>query len=241
MRIAILQRDPFMRQSIESALADEGYTCLTYDDGLSMSKVLARSTVDLLVLDWNGTRLSGAEVLKSVRAVGGNRMPVLFASAETSEESAVRALAGGADDYVALPLRPGEFRERISALLRRAYPDRFGSASFFEIGPYHFDKRRQLVMLRGQPVQLSGTQYRLASLFFSNIGRVMSRDHIFAMVWGREYREFTRTIDSHVSRLRLLLEIGAHNEFRLQPVYKSGYRLLHLRHGEAVKTGARVA
>ena len=84
-------------------------------------------------------------------------------------------------------------------------------------------------MVRGQPVQLSGTQYRLASLFFSNIGRVMSRDHIFAMVWGREFREFTRTIDSHVSRLRLLLEIEPQNEFRLQPVYKSGYRLLHLR------------
>jgi len=105
-------------------------------------------------------------------------------------------------------------------------------------GLYHFDTRRQLVMLRGQPVQLSGTQYRLASLFFSNIGRVLSRDHIFAMVWGREFREFTRTIDSHVSRLRLLLEIEPQNEFRLQPVYKSGYRLLHLRRGESVDADA---
>lgn len=105
-------------------------------------------------------------------------------------------------------------------------------------GMYHFDTRRQLVMLRGQPVQLSGTQYRLASLFFSNIGRVLSRDHIFAMVWGREFREFTRTIDSHVSRLRLLLEIEPQNEFRLQPVYKSGYRLLHLRRGESVDADA---
>jgi DNA-binding response OmpR family regulator len=55
------------------------------------------------------------------------------------------------------------------------------------------------------------------------------------MVWGREFREFTRTIDSHVSRLRLLLEIEPQNEFRLQPVYKSGYRLLHLRQDEAVE------
>ena len=78
-------------------------------------------------------------------------------------------------------------------------------------------------------MQLSGTQYRLASLFFSNVGRVLSRDHIFAMVWGREFREVTRTIDSHVSRLRLLLQIEPHNDFRLQPVYKSGYRLLCVR------------
>lgn len=232
MRVAVLQRDPVMRLSIEQALQGAGHACVAYDDGLAMSKALARSTVDLLVLDWRGARLSGAEVLRSVRGVGDDRLPVMFASNDTSEESMVRAFVNGADDYVALPLRPAEFRERVAALLRRAYPDRFGAASF-NVGPYLFDTRRQLVMLRDQPVPLSGTQYRLATLFFSNIGRVMSRDHIFAMVWGREFREFTRTIDSHVSRLRLLLEIEPQNEFRLQPVYKSGYRLLHLRQGES--------
>ncbi|WGS52555.1 response regulator transcription factor [Paraburkholderia sp. D15] len=231
MRIAILQRDPLMRQSIEKILIGAGHTLVSYDDGLTMSKSLARSTVDLLVLDWQGTRLGGAEVLRSVRAVGGERLPVVFASRDASEESMVRAFAGGADDYVALPLRPAEFRERIGALLRRVYPERFGG-EHFAVGPYRFNAHHQVVTLRDRVVQLSGTQYRLASLFFSNIGRVMSRDHIFAMVWGREFREFTRTIDSHVSRLRLLLEIDEPNGFRLQPVYKSGYRLLHLRHGE---------
>lgn len=232
MRIAVLQHDPVMRLSIEQVLVRAGHTCAAFDDGLAMSKALARSTVDMLVLDWQGTRLSGAEVLRSVRGVGGDRLPVMFASNDTSEDSMVRAFANGADDYVALPLRAAEFRERVAALLRRAYPQRFGAANF-NVGPYHLDTNRQVVMLHGQPVPLSGTQYRLAALFFSNIGRVMSRDHIFAMVWGREFREFTRTIDSHVSRLRLLLEIESQNEFQLQPVYKSGYRLLHLGRGEA--------
>lgn len=240
MRVAVLQRDPVMRLSIEQALMKASHACMAYDDGLAMSKALARSTVDLLVLDWQGTRLSGAEVLRSVRGGGGDRLPVMFASSDTSEESMVRAFANGADEYVALPLRPAEFRERVAALLRRAYPDRFGTAGF-HVGPYHFDARRQLVLLRDQPVPLSGTQYKLAALFFSNIGRVMSRDHIFAMVWGREFREFTRTIDSHVSRLRLLLEIEPQNDFLLQPVYKSGYRLLHLSEGESDEesTGAQ--
>lgn len=142
MRIAILQRDPVMRQSIEKVLMSASHTCMVYDDGLTMSKALARSTVDMLVLDWQGTRLSGSEVLRSVRAVGGDRLPVLFASAETSEDSVVRAFASGADDYVGLPLRPGEFRERVAALLRRAYPDRFSAASF-DVGPYHFDISRR--------------------------------------------------------------------------------------------------
>ena len=115
---------------------------MAYDDGLSMSKTLARSTVDLLVLDWQGTRLSGGAVLRAVRAVGGGRLPVIFASRDTSEENIVRAFASGADDYVALPLRPAEFRERIAALLRRAYPDRLSAASF-NVGPYHFDRSRR--------------------------------------------------------------------------------------------------
>jgi len=128
MRIAILQRDPVMRQSIEKILTSAGHTCAGYDDGLTMSKTLARSTVDLLVLDWHGTRLSGTEVLRTARAVGGDRMPVIFVSRDTSEESMVRAFVNGADDYASLPLRPAEFRERVTALLRRAYPERFGTA-----------------------------------------------------------------------------------------------------------------
>jgi len=157
MRIAILQRDLLQRQSIEKILVQASHTCVTYDDGLTMSKALACSTVDMLVLDWHGVRLSGADVLKSVRAVGGDRMPVVFASTDNSEEAAVRAFAAGADDYVSLPVRPAEFRERVAALLRRAYPDRHSVASF-DVGPYHFDAHRQLVTLRGEPVQLSGSQ-----------------------------------------------------------------------------------
>jgi two-component system phosphate regulon response regulator PhoB len=227
MRIAILQRDSLQRHLLDKILTHGGHNCVTYDDGLTLSKALVQSTVDLLVLDWHGKRMSGAEVLKSVRAVSGDLLPVAFVSKDHSEEAAVRAFAAGADDYVALPVRPAEFRGRIAALLRRAYPDHFSAASF-DAGPYHFDAHRQIVTLRGKPVPLSGTQYRLASLFFANIGRAMSRDHIFAMVWGREFQEFTRTIDSHVSRLRLLLEIDEDSGFRLQPVYKSGYRLLSL-------------
>ena len=240
MRIAILQRDPIHSKTAHKIITDAGHSCVAYQDGLSLSKTLAHSTVDLLVLDWNGVRLSGFDVLKSMRSVGSDQMPVMFASTDDSEESVARALAFGADDYVTLPLRAIEFRERINALLRRAYPDRYGAARF-DVGPYHFDTRRQLVKLHGAPVRLSGTQYRLASLFFSNIGRVLSRDHIFAMVWGREFREFTRTIDSHVSRLRLLLEIEPRNDFRLQPVYKSGYRLLYLRQDDVGADRQRAA
>jgi DNA-binding response OmpR family regulator len=142
MRIAILQRDPIQSNTLSKIVLNAGHSCAIHDDGLSLSKALALSTVDLLVLDWHGTRMSGADVLRSVRSVGGDRVPVMFASADPSEESVVRAFTLGADDYVALPVRTAEFRERIAALLRRAYPERFGAASF-DVGPYHFDTDRR--------------------------------------------------------------------------------------------------
>lgn len=230
MRIAILQGNAEHRQQLERVLTQCGHACLPFSDGLALAKTLSASTVDMLVLDWQGSRLSGAELLRTLRAVNGNQIPVLFASEDTSDDSVVRAFSVGADDYVNLPVCPSVMRARVNALLRRAYPDRYDSMRI-DAGPYHFDMRRQSVTVHRKAVLLSGTQYRLASLFFSNIGRVLSRDHIYAMVWGRELHTLTRTIDSHVSRLRLLLDIEEHNGFRLQPVYKSGYRLLRLEDG----------
>lgn len=227
MRIAILQRDAAQRGLIEGALTPCGHTCVPLGDGPGLARVLSAPEIDLLVLDWQGPRLSGMEVLRSVRAVGTRPVPVLFASRDASEDSVVRAFAIGADDYVSLPVCASVLRARVNALLRRAFPERHAGA-MLDTGPYRFDTRRQLVTVHGRPVLLSGTQYRLASLFFANVGRVLSRDQIYATVWGRELQTLTRTIDTHVSRLRILLEIEAPNGFRLQPVYKSGYRLLQV-------------
>ncbi|SDC16365.1 response regulator transcription factor [Paraburkholderia lycopersici] len=235
MRIAIFQRDAAHRQQIERALTPCGHACMPFSDALALARALTASTVDMLLLDWPGSRVADTELLRTFRAVNGSQVPVLFVSEDASDESVVQAFSVGADDYVSLPVCPLVLRARVNALLRRAFPDRCGDMTI-AAGPYHFDTRRQAVSVHGKPVLLSTTQYRLASLFFSSIGRVLSRDHIYAMVWGRELHTLTRTIDSHVSRLRLLLEIDEPNGFRLQPVYKSGYRLLRLQdEGEALE------
>ncbi|MDE1139539.1 MAG: response regulator [Paraburkholderia tropica] len=168
MRIAILQRDPVQRAQIERVLGQCGHACMPFSDGISLAKALAASTVDMLVLDWQGTRLSGAELLKTVRAINGNQIPVLFASEDTSDDSVLRAFSVGADDYVSLPVCPSVFRARVNALLRRAFPDRFDNVTL-DAGAYRFDMRRRPESLdwRGAfNICLTGVQYSTCSTDF---------------------------------------------------------------------------
>jgi DNA-binding response OmpR family regulator len=232
MHIAILQSDAALAKHLEISLVDAGHTCTLHEDGLSMLRMLSRSSVDLLVLDWRVGRLSGADLLRNIRATGNTRMPVIFASRDHSDESAMRALTLGADDYIGLPVNPSLFRLRVDALLRRSYPQPAEDTDY-QLGPYRFSRNHLTVSFHGESVTLSDTQFRLAELLFSNIGRLLSRDHIFATIWGREFVEATRTIDSHVSRIRTLLKIDGSSGFEIQSVYKIGYRLTDLRAANA--------
>ncbi|VXB23235.1 Two component transcriptional regulator (fragment) [Burkholderia sp. 8Y] len=141
MRVAVLQTDPSYRNLIADVVKRLGHTVVTFGDGLLLSKALSRSTVDLLILDWNSTGLCGLDLLKSVRSSFGERVPVMFATADGAEHNVVCALTAGADDFVIYPIRPGEFGARVEALLRRAYPAT--SSACLEIGPYRFDCDRR--------------------------------------------------------------------------------------------------
>ena len=157
MRIAVLQSDPQHRYVVCAIIERLNHVCVPFSDGLSMSKALSRSTVDMLILDWRSTGLSGLDLLKSMRSGIGERVPVMFATADGGESNVVRALTAGADDFVTHPVRSAEFGARVQALLRRAYPA--NTAAVTEVGPYRFDSRQQSVTVWGKPVQLSGTQF----------------------------------------------------------------------------------
>jgi DNA-binding response OmpR family regulator len=213
MRIALLEDDPFQSEVIVQILSQSGHDVVTYTDGTTLLRMLGRSSYDMLILDWHTPGMLGIDVLSVVRSRHKEVLPILFVTA---------------DDYIAKPFRIPELRARVDALLRRAYPIPYGRLPF-DVGPFHFNPQRQQVTLHGEPVTLTGIEFQLALLLFSNVGRTLSRDHIFGQVWGRNSSEYTRTIDSHVSRIRMKLNIEPVNEVRLVAVYKHGYRLDHLK------------
>ena len=150
--------------------------------------------------------------------------PMMFITNSSAEDDIVAGVSAGADDYMIKPLRRGELVARVQALLRRAYPTQNG-AEQLQFGPYIFETRPGRLSMDGAVIEVTHKEFYLALLFFRNIGRPLSRAYIHEAVWIRETAVPSRTMDTHVSRVRNKLQLRPENGFRLVPVYSYGYRL----------------
>jgi DNA-binding response OmpR family regulator len=222
-RIAILEDDPDQFNLLQHWLAEKGYQVDGYQTSKAFMHQIARETYDLLILDWEIPDLPGIEVLKWLRADLSNPIPVLFATVHDSEEDLVYALDAGADDYIAKPIRCGELLARIRALLRRANPNIFKEVIF--LPPFAIDTKRREILRDGVMVELTSTEFDLALTFFRNPGRLLSREYLRGVVWGKHGGEITRTVDMHVSQLRKKLALSEEGNHKLSAIPNRGYRL----------------
>lgn len=195
-----------------------------YTSGKAIVREAARESFDVFVLDWHVPDLSGEEVLRWLRETQQSTVPVLFATSRDSEEDIVAALQAGADDYMVKPVRRLELLARVESLVRRTRPKQ-PDAEPILIGPYAINLVDRVVSLDGKPVEMTDKEYDLTVFLFRNIGRLISRGHLSESVWGRSSDVQSRTVDTHVSRMRKKLELGPARGVRLTPVYNFGYRL----------------
>jgi DNA-binding response OmpR family regulator len=224
MRIAILDDDDNLLELACTVLSAAGHHCHPFLSGKEMLHQLRRESYDMLVLDWEVPDLSGTEVLFWVRKNLPPNLPVLFMTSRSSEDDIVAGLAAGADDYMVKPIRRGELTARVGALLRRSYPSQ-AEAEHVQFGPYNFQARASRVTINDVPVELTQKEFDLALLLFQNIGRPLSRAYILEAVWSRDIEIPSRTMDTHISRVRSKLELRPEHGYRLAPVYSFGYRL----------------
>ena len=231
MRIALLEDHQDQVDLVCAWLKADGHVCHAFLQGKDLVRAAQRETFDMFLLDWEVPGLSGAEVLTWIRANIAEPVPVLFVTARQREEDIVHALSRGADDYMVKPLRKLELLARISAVARRIR-SRLEEESI-QVGRLTVDLRQRRVRLDGAEVTLTQKDYELTVFLLRNVGRLLSRGHILEAVWGRSADLNTRTVDTHVSRIRGKLQLTPENGWRLSAVYQHGYRLERIQDGDA--------
>ncbi len=223
MRIAIVEDDPDQAALLQVWLERDGFDCHIFEDGAKAVKAFQKESFDLVLLDWYLPELNGAEVLKWIRENLDWRIPVIFVTQRDSEEDLAYALEKGADDYVSKPIAAMVLMARIHALLRRVHgPDVYKAQQF---GKFSFDSQSNQLFIENHPITLTQKEYELALFLFRNSGRLLSRSHLLESVWGHSTELNTRTLDTHISRLRKKLQLGEETGWRLSSVYHHGYRL----------------
>lgn len=182
MRIAVLDDDPIFLKLVEATIHQMGHATILFETGEDLLRAMRRESFDLLIVDWLLPGLSGIEVVRALREAGGNKLPILFASQCNEEKDIVAAFNAGADDFMTKPLRVQELMARVSALMRRAYPD--VSTMRLDFDPYRLEPHTRTVYLKEQPIELKHREYELAEFLFQNCGRLLSRSHLTEAVWG---------------------------------------------------------
>ena len=225
MRVAILEDDPDQADIVSLWLKDAGHTVSSSGDAAAFLRTVRRDSYDMYVLDWVLPDMSGIEVLKKLRKEMQDYTPVIIATAKDEEQSIVRGLESGADDYLIKPIRQAELVARVSAIFRRASGGK-ADEDILDASPYTLDPAKQTVSLNGEEIPLTNREFSLANFLFRNPGKMLSRSHILEAIWGIENAAVsTRTVDTHISRLRRKLNLGEENGWTLSAIYQHGYRM----------------
>lgn len=205
-------------------LSEANYHCQLIRDSASLISMLKQQSVDLVIQTCDLPRKDAFVALDWIHQQHSTPVPVIVVGRENDEECIVEALEHGADDYLATPLRKRELLARINALVRRIkYSTTQRQFKYF--GPYTVDESSRTIQKDGIRVAMTQKEYALASYLFENIGSLVSRQSILENVWGHKSHINTRTVDTHISRIRKKLALVPEQGWHLSAVYQNGYRL----------------
>ena len=197
-----------------------GFSVLIANDGLQGLEMARKHRPDIIVLDLMLPEMTGQAVCKSLKSdPHTEQLPIVMLTAKGEPEERVNGLELGADDYVTKPFSPRELVLRVQALLRRVRAS--ARNDVIEVDVFHVDKHSFEIRLAGQRLDLTTTEFKLLTLLIERRGRTQSREKLLVDVWGYQNAIDTRTVDTHMRRLRE--KLGRHAD-RLETVRGEGYR-----------------
>lgn len=222
-RILIVDDEPSITEFVSYAMQKEGYETDVASDGETALKLLEEKHYDLFVLDIMLPGVDGYDLCRRIRAKMDT--PILFFSARDSELNKVVGLELGADDYLAKPFGVRELMARTRALLRRSQPnDSLSSASEICAGGITLDEDAHTANGNKGPIDLTPREFELLACLMRNAGKVVSREDLLHDAWGWEFITETKTVDTHIKRLRDKIEAAGYDPKLVETVRGYGYR-----------------
>jgi len=221
-KILLVDDEPDALEVLSYSLKSAGCTTLLAQDGARALAIAKAERPDLIVLDLMLPEVDGLEVCKILRRTPATAgIPIIMLTARAAEMDRVIGLELGADDYVVKPFSPRELVIRIRKLIARRAPA--APNGHMQIGEIEIDVPAHELRVAGSPVTVTATEFKLLDVLASRCGRVQSRDRLLQDVWGYESPIDTRTVDTHMRRLREKLGDAAKY---LETVRGVGYRVI---------------
>ena len=222
-KILVVDDEPEAVELLEFNLKQAGYAVTTAGDGAEALKKARTQTPDMIVLDVMLPEMDGFEICKSLRLDSTTaKIPIIMLTAKAAEIDRVLGLELGADDYLTKPFSPRELLLRIKKILARGQTEE-KLRDQLRFGDLLIDVPRHIASWKGKTIELTATEFRLLTVLAQRAGRVQSRDHLLRDVWEYDSLIDTRTVDTHMRRLRE--KLGAASK-HLDTVRGVGYRFV---------------
>lgn len=224
-RILLVEDDEAMAVALQDGFTFEGHDVVRASDGEEGLRLARETPPEILILDVMLPKMTGLDVCKQLRA-SGSSMPIIMLTARGQEIDKVLGLKMGADDYVTKPFSFMELMARVEAVLRRSQPMPSDGKAVVQLGNVSVDIARHQACRKGEPLALTPREFRLLAFFIEHRDEVVTREALLDAVWGYDTIPFTRTVDTHIAKLRKKIEDDPSDPKLLITVHRLGYRLV---------------
>lgn len=227
IKILVVDDDREIARAIQKLLTLEGYTVTTASNGLEALDTLANDSIQLILLDVMMPKLDGLSATMRIREQ--NNIPIIILSAKTEDSDKILGLSMGADDYITKPFNPQELVPRVRSQLRRYMQlgdmDSAGKIGQIANGRLTLDSEAKQLLVDGEDVHLTATEYKIVELLMQNAGIVFSAEKIYERVWREPSYSVENTVMVHIRRIREKIEINPREPEYLKVVWGIGYKI----------------
>ncbi len=225
--ILIVDDDPRLRELLNRFLTENGFNVTEVASGPELTSKWKDDCFDLIILDIMMTPEDGCSICNRLRKSGVN-IPIIMLTAKNSEDDLIETLASGADDYVSKPFKPRTLLARIHNQLRRYTARTIPGApsiggKIYKFGPFQFNLATRQLFKNGQNVNITTSEYAILKIFVQHPNEPLSREFIMTKARGKEYKNFDRSIDVQISRIRKIIDINDDGPSFIQTIWGKGY------------------